>query len=161
MEHTFIGLGGNMGEVKVNFEKAIGKIEELIGPVIRKSSLYKTEPWGRKDQDPFLNMVIEVATPLSAEQTLFHLLSIEKSLGRLRDSSNQYGPRSIDMDILFFGEQIVNNGHLVIPHPKLHQRNFVLIPMAEISPEFCHPVLHKKISELLLESSDEAQVTSA
>ncbi|MDE3212734.1 MAG: 2-amino-4-hydroxy-6-hydroxymethyldihydropteridine diphosphokinase, partial [Bacteroidota bacterium] len=62
MEHTFIGLGGNMGEVKVNFEKAIGKIEELIGPVIRKSSLYKTEPWGRKDQDPFLNMVIEVAT---------------------------------------------------------------------------------------------------
>ena len=128
MEKVFIGLGGNVGKVSENFDIAIEKIKELIGPVIKQSSLYKTEPWGNKNQDDFLNQVVCVETNLKPGKVLNNILAIEKIMGRNRNKDNQFAPRTIDIDILFYGKKIINRNNLIIPHPRLHLRNFVLTP---------------------------------
>ncbi|KAA9035888.1 2-amino-4-hydroxy-6-hydroxymethyldihydropteridine diphosphokinase [Ginsengibacter hankyongi] len=148
MEKVFIALGGNVGRVSEKFEMAIEKIREMIGPVIKESSLYKTEPWGNKNQDDFLNSVICVETNLTSDEVLKNILAIEKAMGRNRNKDNQFAPRTIDIDILFYGNKIINTDHLIIPHPRLHLRNFVLTPLMEIAPGLIHPILNKTIEEI-------------
>lgn len=158
MEKVFIALGGNVGNVSENFEIASEKIKEMIGRVIKQSSIYKTEPWGNKNQNDFLNSVICVETDLNSDEVLKNILSIEKAMGRDRNKDNQFAPRTIDIDILFYGEKIINNDNLVIPHPRLHLRNFVLTPLMEIAPGLIHPVLNKTIKELFQSNKDSSLV---
>ena len=158
MQKIFLGLGGNVGNVSETFDIATKEIINSIGPLISKSSRYKTEPWGNKDQDFFLNQVICVETNLSAEEVLKKILNIEKKLGRDRDKDNQFAPRTIDIDILFYGEKIINTDSLTVPHPRLHLRNFVLTPLIEIAPGFIHPLFNKKIKDLVSQNPDNSLV---
>jgi dihydroneopterin aldolase/2-amino-4-hydroxy-6-hydroxymethyldihydropteridine diphosphokinase len=161
MEKVFIGLGGNVGNVSENFDTAIEKIKELIGPVIKQSSLYKTEPWGNKNQDDFLNQVVCVETNLKPDKVLKNILAVEKIMGRNRNKDNQFAPRTIDIDILFYGKKIINRNNLIIPHPRLHLRNFVLTPLMEIAPDLMHPILNKKIKDLFKNNTDLSVVKKA
>lgn len=158
MEKVFIALGGNVGNVPRNFDMAIEKITAMLGTVIKQSSLYKTEPWGNKNQDYFLNKVIEVETKQEPDEVLANILSIEKMMGRNRNKDEQFAPRSIDIDILFYGTKIINENNLVVPHPRLHLRNFVLTPLMEIEPDFIHPLLKKSIIDLSEQSNDSSMV---
>ena len=158
MENVFIALGGNVGNVSENFKTAIEKISVMIGTVINQSSLYKTEPWGNKNQGDFLNLVICVQTNLTADDVLKNTLAIEKMMGRNRSKDDQFAPRSIDIDILFYGIKIINENYLVVPHPRLHLRNFVLTPLMEIAPGFIHPLLKKSIKDLSNQSNDSSVV---
>lgn len=161
MKDVYLGLGGNVGNVAETLAVARNMLEADIGSVIRISSLYKTEPWGNKEQHVFLNQVVCLQTLLTPKDVLKKILEIEKKLGRSRDKDNQFGPRTIDIDILFLGDEIVNEGNLVIPHPRLHLRNFVLTPLHEIAPELVHPLLHQTVSDLLQSSTDESSVIKA
>ena len=158
MEKVFIQLGGNVGNVPENFDLAIKEIEQTIGRVIKRSSRYKTEPWGNKNQDDFLNQVICVETILNPDEVLEKILGIEKTMGRNRDTEDKFAPRTIDIDILFYGRKIIDNDNLTIPHPRLHLRNFVLTPLMEIAPELLHPVLNKKIKDLFKLNKDTSVV---
>ena len=122
--------------------KAKKMIEESIGSVVSVSSVYETEPWGFESDNEFLNMVLCVETDLSPSGLLGRILMIESQLGRIR-CENQYSSRNIDIDILLYNNEIVNEAALEIPHPRMHERRFVLVPLAEIAPELIHPVLKK------------------
>lgn len=158
MKIVFLGLGGNVGNVSDTFNAVHKMVEHSIGSIVISSSKYKTEPWGNKDQDYFLNEVIGVKTNLKPRNVLKSILDIEKELGRHRDKDNRFAPRTIDIDILFYGEQIINDEDLQIPHPRLHMRNFVLTPLAEIVPDLVHPLLKRKIIDLFESNSDTALV---
>ncbi|MEO7120634.1 MAG: 2-amino-4-hydroxy-6-hydroxymethyldihydropteridine diphosphokinase [Ginsengibacter sp.] len=158
MEKVFIGLGGNIGNVSETFDLVLKHLNEKIGPVVKSSSRYKTEPWGNKNQDNFLNQVIVAETSLNPNEVLKQIYDIEKKLGRDRDKNNQFAPRTIDIDILFFGNKIINEENLIIPHPRLHLRNFVLTPMLEIAPDFIHPTFNKSIRDLANNETDQSLV---
>jgi 2-amino-4-hydroxy-6-hydroxymethyldihydropteridine diphosphokinase len=143
---VYLSLGSNLDDRAANLEAAIHRLEQL-GEITAKSSVYETEPVEMEQQPWFLNCVIALETELTPEEFLTRILAIEQSLGRRRIQPK--GPRLIDIDILFFGSSIVNTETLTIPHPALHQRRFVLEPLAEIVPEFRHPVSKKTVRELL------------
>jgi 2-amino-4-hydroxy-6-hydroxymethyldihydropteridine diphosphokinase len=126
--------------------------------IIQESALYQTEAWGVEEQPFFYNQVLEVATSLSPLALLEVVLEIEAEMGRKR--IQKWGTRLIDIDLLFYGQQIINSEKLILPHPFISERNFVLAPMAEIAPEFVHPVLGKNISMLLKESKDPLECLS-
>lgn len=144
---VYIGIGSNLGNREENCLKAIRLMEEQGIKVVKRSSLYETEPWGVKDQPMFINMVIEAETELTPQELLKALKSIESSMGRTE--TKRWGPRLIDLDILFYNDMIINTPELRIPHPYIHERPFVLRPLGEIAPELEHPVLKKKIKELM------------
>ena len=146
-----------MGNCIQQLRKAISFIEKKIGKLKKQSRLYQTAAWGKTDQPDFLNQVLVVETNLSAEQTMQTILSIEKQMGRVRTSKN--APRIIDIDILFFNNDIIENEQLKIPHPFLHLRRFVLTPLHEIAPHLVHPVLHQDITTLLQKCEDGLAVT--
>ena len=158
MEKVFIGLGGNVGDVSKAFDIVLEMIRKQIGSITKSSSRYKTEPWGNTNQDHFLNQVICVETNLKPKEVLKKILGIEKIMGRNRDKDNQFAPRTIDIDILFYGDKIIKKGDLIIPHPRLHLRNFVLTPLKEIAPEFIHPLFNKKIKDLAKKNADTSAV---
>ena len=158
MVNLFLGLGGNVGNVSEKLKIALEEINRKIGRVIAKSSTYKTEPWGNKNQNFFLNQVVEVQSALGAEDVLKKTLEIERLLGRNRDRDNQFAARTVDIDILFYGNEIIRLDELIVPHPRLHLRNFVLTPLSEIAPEFFHPSLNKKIKDLLKDAPDRSDV---
>ena len=158
MVNLFLGLGGNVGNVPENFKIALEKIDKYIGRIMGKSSTYKTEPWGNKNQDFFLNQVVEVQSGLGPSDVLKRILEIERLLGRNRDKENQFAARTIDIDILFFGDEIIKRPNLIIPHPRLHLRNFVLTPLMEIAPEFLHPSFNRKIKDLIKDTPDKSDV---
>lgn len=158
MVNLFLGLGGNVGNVSEKLKIALEEINKKIGRVIAKSSTYKTEPWGNKNQDFFLNQVVEIQSALGAEDVLKKILEIERLLGRNRDKDNQFAARTVDIDILFYGDEIIRLADLIIPHPRLHLRSFVLTPLFEIAPEFFHPSLNKKIKDLLKDTPDRSDV---
>ncbi|MEA1994291.1 MAG: 2-amino-4-hydroxy-6-hydroxymethyldihydropteridine diphosphokinase [Euryarchaeota archaeon] len=145
MAEVFIGIGSNLG----NREEHIARALHFLGKrcdIIKKSSLYETAPVGYKDQRSFLNGVVKMETALRPEELLHFLQKIEKKLGRIKTIKN--GPRTIDLDILFYNDIIIDTEELTVPHPKLHKRLFVLEPFNEIEPEFVHPVLKKTVGEL-------------
>jgi 2-amino-4-hydroxy-6-hydroxymethyldihydropteridine diphosphokinase len=149
--------GGNMDRRSENLERAYGLIAEHCGEIIHASRVYETAAWGREDQPPFLNQALEISTALTPLQLLDKTLHIEKILGRRR--KEKYGPRIIDIDILFYNDDILNEPTLKVPHPHLAGRRFVLVPLAEIAPALIHPVLHKSIPELLARCPDQLPVT--
>ncbi|HEY0355946.1 MAG TPA: 2-amino-4-hydroxy-6-hydroxymethyldihydropteridine diphosphokinase [Flavisolibacter sp.] len=152
MNEVYLLTGGNMGDREAFLEKAAKAIEEKCGTVLTRSSIYETAAWGKQDQEPFLNQVLKIRTGLEPRQLLKTLLRIEEKLGRKREI--KYGPRLIDIDILFFGAEIICEHHLVIPHPEMQNRRFVLEPLAEIAPGIIHPVMNKTIQRLLAECTD-------
>jgi 2-amino-4-hydroxy-6-hydroxymethyldihydropteridine diphosphokinase len=157
MNLVFLGLGTNLGSRSRNLNDAVSGINEQIGKVVKISSVYETEPWGFKSDYQFLNIVIKVETILSPDAFLEAILRIELYLGRVR-GENQYSSRIIDVDILFFEDQVIDSATLKVPHPKLHERKFVLVPLCEIEPEMIHPVLKKTLASLLEECEDESEV---
>ncbi|MBW1915333.1 MAG: 2-amino-4-hydroxy-6-hydroxymethyldihydropteridine diphosphokinase [Deltaproteobacteria bacterium] len=150
METVYIGIGSNIGDKKGNCLDAIDRIGRLPGCRIENiSRSYLTEPVGvEESQDWYMNGVISVLTSISAPDLMKELLEIEAVLGRVR--AKRWEPRIIDLDIIFFGSKIIQEDHLVVPHPLMHQRRFVLKPMADLAPDFVHPVLNKGMRELLL-----------
>lgn len=145
-------LGGNEGDVKYTFRQAIKKIEESIGHVVKKSSLYQTQAWGVENQPDYLNRVLIVETNLSPQFVLQQCLAIERNFGRVR--TKKYASRNIDIDILFFGKQIIDTPTLTVPHPQIPNRKFVLVPLNELSYSKKHPVLKKTIHHLLTICTD-------
>ena len=156
MNKVYVLLGGNIGNRKKYIAAALRQIEKKLGKVSRTSSLYQTAAWGNTDQPDFLNRVIIVHTDQTAEKCLETCLLIEASLGRVRTFKN--APRTIDIDLLFYNKSIVKQKSLCLPHPALHLRRFVLVPLNELSPNFKHPVLQQTIHQLLIKCKDELNV---
>lgn len=131
---AFVGLGGNVGDVENTMMEALMAIDGLPQTSIRaQSSLYRSPPWGRTDQDDFINAVIELRTRLAARVLLDYLLEIETRFGRIRDGNDKWGPRTLDLDLLVFGDESLNLPGMHVPHPRMHERAFVLVPLAEIA----------------------------
>ena len=147
MDHVvYLALGTNLGNRLANLNTAVGNLTPQMN-VRKKSSVYETPPWGFADQPAFLNQVVMVETYEGPERLLKHLKRLETALGRVPNFQN--GPRLIDIDILFYDDLVLDTASLVIPHPRLHERTFVLVPLADIAPDLVHPVLHKSVHELL------------
>lgn len=159
MAIAYLCLGANSKNRLTTVQQAVSllSLAENI-KLIRASALYETEPWGVKDQNWFLNMVVEIKTDLSAQDLLLKCLSIEKMLGRDRSREQRWGERPVDIDIIFYDNQIINTGILTVPHPRMHERAFVLVPLLELIPDFVHPVLKKSVSELYDELDDVEEV---
>jgi 2-amino-4-hydroxy-6-hydroxymethyldihydropteridine diphosphokinase len=146
MQHTvLIALGTNQDDRLQNLQTALEKLRSFID-IQRRSSIYETEPWGYSEQPPFLNQVILGTSELGAEALLGALKDIEADMGRR--PTFRYGPRLIDLDLLFYDDLVWHTGDLIIPHPRLQERPFVLVPLAEIAPEWEHPVLRLTVAEM-------------
>jgi len=156
MNKTYLLLGSNLGNSIAQLEKAKKQIAQKIGVIKRSSGIYQTKAWGKTDQPDFLNQVIVVETNLDAVATMHSILSIEAKMGRIRDKKND--PRIIDIDILFFNKEICQTPLLTLPHPLIQERNFVLVPLNELSPSFIHPVLKQTVHQLMLRSKDRLAV---
>ena len=155
--HTiYLSLGSNIHDRAANLRRAVNCIAESIGTIIKKSPIYETQSWGYDDND-YLNMAIEVKTTLSPSDLLKATNKIESALGRVR-SGNGYEARPIDIDILFYDNEIIDTPTLTIPHQKIALRRFVLQPTADIAPDYVHPTLHKTIQNLLDECEDTGAV---
>lgn len=170
MVRVVLLTGGNLGEVAQTLATARRKLAERAGRELAASTLYESEPWGFEAPERFLNQVLVLDTSLEPEQLLDCCQQIEQEGGRVRPQSQtqvlqnvegqsvadeptpplrQYSSRSLDIDILFYGDQVIDTPRLQVPHPLLHRRGFVLRPLAEVLPDFVHPVLHKTVSQLL------------
>lgn len=147
MNHTvYLSLGTNLGDRAANLKQAVTSLPPQMR-VRKKSNVYETPPWGYTAQDAFLNQVVEVTTYLEPEPLLKHLKRLEVALGR--KATFRYGPRLIDLDILFYDDLVYESPSLTIPHPYLHERGFVLLPMMDIAPDHVHPITRKSIRELI------------
>jgi 2-amino-4-hydroxy-6-hydroxymethyldihydropteridine diphosphokinase len=154
---AYIGIGSNLGDKQGNCRRAIEALgSDPKNRLIRCSPLYCTEPVGKTDQDWFVNGVVSLETSMDPGELLEFLLSIEKRMGRVREE--KWGPRTIDLDILFYEDQILNDADLHIPHPRLQERRFVLIPLKDVAPDLVHPVLGKPVSRILAELDAEERV---
>lgn len=156
MIDVYLLLGSNVGNREEKLQQAINQIVNWTGMLVKTSSLYETEAWGFKNQMAFLNLCIQIKTILPAPQLLTKLKQIETDLGRIE--TIKWGPRVIDIDILFYGNEIINTDKLIVPHPYLAERKFTLEPLNEIASHFMHPVLHKTIAQLLAECRDNSDV---
>ena len=156
MNKLYLLLGSNIGNSQQQLAAARKHISKEIGLVTRQSKLYQTAAWGNNDQPDFLNQVITVKSKYDAFTVLEKILQIEHTMGRIRTIKN--APRTIDIDILFFNKDIINTKKLVVPHPFIQERRFVLTPLNELSPLFIHPVFGKSNHELLLKCSDKLNV---
>lgn len=158
LTQTFLLLGTNQGDRLQNLLVARERLEITIGRIIKASSVYETAAWGKTDQNDFFNQVICFLTELTPAELLNAILEIELSMGRIR--SERWGPRIMDIDILLFGDVVVQSEVLTIPHPAMHLRRFTLVPLAEIAGERLHPQLGESINTLLEKCPDELGVRS-
>lgn len=152
----YLLLGSNLGDSRALLQHAATQLEQQLGNINKRSAMYKTAAWGKTDQPDFVNQVLELHTRFSAMETLNIMLKIEQQMGRQR--SELYAPRTIDIDLLFFNQHIIDLPNLQVPHPRIAERRFVLVPMNELAPDFKHPVWHKTIRQLLLECPDTGDV---
>jgi len=157
MTRIYFLLGGNIGNREELLSEAVRKMTNQIGEFVQASSLYETEPWGFTHEQNFLNQVIAFDSGLSAIDILDRTQAIEKELGRVRKTT-QYCERTIDIDILFYGNELIENERLSVPHPRIQERSFALYPLEELIPEFIHPVLKKSIKTLKEECPDKLKV---
>lgn len=155
MNEVYLSLGSNIGDRLEYLSKAIDLIGQRIGNILKKSSIYETEPWGFTTTNLFLNQVIIIYSSQSPTDILREIQLIEKDIGRIK-TGLQYSSRVIDIDILLFNDLVVESPNLIIPHPHLHKRNFVLVPLSEISPELIHPIYQITIKELTLNCLDKS-----
>ena len=147
MTVVYLSLGSNIGDRSAYLEAALKALRQVPKTELQgQSCIYETKAWGKTDQADFLNMVCQLETDLSAQEVLTYCQEIEKALGRTR--LEHWGPRTIDIDLLFYGKQSLNTKSLTIPHPYLHERAFVLVPLSELAADLKHPVLNKTIREL-------------
>jgi len=156
MNKVYLLIGGNMGDRMANLAEAIHLINQEIGPIQLTSSIYETAAWGNTNQPDFLNQSLMLHTSLDAETVMRQLLNIEIGMGRKRDIP--MGPRTIDLDIIYFNDLVIENELITIPHPKIAERKFVLMPLAEMAPQFLHPVLNKTNEALLKDCGDSLAV---
>ena len=152
MNRVFLQLGSNLGEREQLLSSAIDLISDKLGKVVVKSKVYESTPWGVDGQQNYLNQIVEVKSRLSAEETLTVAHDIENKLGRLR--LEKWGERLIDIDIIFYNDEIIETPYLCVPHKHMHQRNFVLEPLNEIASDLIHPRYKKSVEELLRDSKD-------
>jgi 2-amino-4-hydroxy-6-hydroxymethyldihydropteridine diphosphokinase len=156
MNTVYFSLGSNIGNRQKYLNDALKMIDERIGRILKKSSVYETEPWGKTDQPMFLNMVIAVDTLLSANDVLNEILEIERKLGRIR--IEKWSERKIDIDILFYNNEVIVENNLVVPHPYMDERRFVMYPLDEIASDFIHPVLKVSVRDLLITCQDKTRI---
>lgn len=158
MNVAYLCLGGNIGDREKALSLALLKINETVGNITAQSNIYETEAWGVENQQAYLNQCIEINTNYKSLELIDILLAIEKELGRERGISETYLPRTIDIDILFYNQEIIEQSKLLVPHPRLHLRKFVLTPLQEIASNYLHPLLNKTIFNLLSECEDTSDV---
>jgi 2-amino-4-hydroxy-6-hydroxymethyldihydropteridine diphosphokinase len=157
MHKVFLGIGGNLGKKPENFKKVHRFIQNNLGEIINKSSVYETPPWGFEAKESFWNQVIEIDTNYSPSELLGRIHEIEKQFGRIRNKE-EYSSREMDIDILYYDEIYMETEKLIIPHPHMHQRKFVLVPLAEIDPEIKHPLLRLTSIQMLENCHDESVI---
>ncbi|WP_089895356.1 2-amino-4-hydroxy-6-hydroxymethyldihydropteridine diphosphokinase [Chitinophaga arvensicola] len=157
MNTAILLIGGNLGDRTGNLQKAVQLIAENAGEVLQTSALYQTAPWGAVDQPDYLNQGVEIRTSLDALTLLHTLLEIERKIGRIRQE--KWGSRVIDIDLIFFNGEVHSLAELKVPHPRMHLRQFVLVPLLEIVPDYVHPVLHKTVRELAASTPDTLPVS--
>ncbi len=158
MNKVFLSLGSNLGNREAYLSHAENLIEQSAGNIIQRSAMYESEPWGFESAHVFLNNAIEMTTVYSPEQLLEVIKTIEHTIGRQQKLSSGYASRIIDIDILLYNNLIIDQPRLKVPHPYLHKRKFVMIPLAEIAPELVHPVFNKRVFELLKLCDDQGKV---
>jgi|SRR5690606_15115378 len=159
MNIVYLLTGANIGNPRQQLNDAKIEIAERVGKIIKESSIYESEAWGVEDQPIFLNQVLEVITPHSASKVLQTIQQIELVLGRIR--TQRWGSRTIDIDILYYNTDIIHEPDLQVPHPYIQERNFTLIPLTEIAPNFEHPIFKKTNQQLLMDSKDPLNVNIA
>ena len=152
---VYLLLGSNLGNREKNLSDARDSLQ-IIGSLLTVSSIYQTEAWGNREQPDFLNQVVQIDFKKSPQELLGNILTIETKMGRVR--MEKWGPRIVDIDILFFDNLIINDPDLIIPHPQLHLRRFTLLPLAEIAPALNHPVFNKSCTQLLKECPDDSVI---
>lgn len=157
MKKVYLALGSNIGSREDFLKRSVAMLNETCGPVLSSSAVYTTDPVGFNSEVKFLNMVIMLETEMEASEMLHNIMLIEAELGRERIRKG-YSSRTIDIDILFYGDEVIAEESLKVPHPRLHERKFVLVPLNEIAPDLVHPVFKKKIELLLASCHDRSEV---
>jgi len=148
----FLLLGGNLGNRSQTLNRAKTLLIDSIGPLVTESKVYETAPWGVNDQPPYLNQVLEFQTKLTPIDALTQTQAIENTLGRVR--IERWGARLIDIDLLYYDDLSLQTDRLILPHPRLHERRFALVPLCDVAPDFVHPILGKTNAELLGDCGD-------
>jgi 2-amino-4-hydroxy-6-hydroxymethyldihydropteridine diphosphokinase len=158
MNIVYLLLGSNLNNRLESLNEAKQAIASTLGKIAHQSSVYESEPWGFDAENRFLNQVIRIETPFNPNQVLDEILKIETQLGRIRKPAGVYSSRVIDIDILFYNDEIIAAGNLIIPHPRIQDRMFTLMPLSEMNQHMIHPSLNKSIKELIDECSDNLHV---